>query len=560
MESSSENSVERELQQMQLEERQLHFNCMARFNELKTHLEFLHNTNSLPRRVYEIASQTFLKEETPFKKFFDSKEVNALDFTIKAGKSISKIIRDTNQKLIDKINFEQQYKCNNLVEEQNDNLVSSYFDSEEQNMQQLQPQGGSKKKMSIKWFRVLQGNNSFLLREDFISLNSIDEGAFERAFLQIFGKELSTVKRIFSHNMDNLEEQLTKEKLHDNDSKTALTKLMTPFQKFFYPDQTVFSSLVQALEASLVVTESSGTLFSNSMIIFSSLKNDNNNSDKESSNSERNDEDADIGPSYDSDTVYEEPHLSNDTFKNVFAYGKQCHEQPESIPDIYEIMSDNVLFSSLINNLKFDVEKCSKVNHEAQQANALLTNELERYKEKEKQFANDMAIESEYYKKIKILNDEISYLKSQAWEKDKTFAKENEKYNQYVQPLLKRKTELEKKNQEFLKRINDLDNKLQKAGQTNQTLQMLLPKEDNANMGKQGLGFESQNDDVNPSMLIKAKELAPCLYNISKMGKDELSDHKTSSKEELKCEAKKRLKVKQRKSTLSYHGFVYAET
>ncbi|GJV38015.1 hypothetical protein Tco_1410492 [Tanacetum coccineum] len=47
MESSSSNSKERELPQMQLEERQLYSNCMAR---------------------------------TPFKKFFDSKEVNASDF------------------------------------------------------------------------------------------------------------------------------------------------------------------------------------------------------------------------------------------------------------------------------------------------------------------------------------------------------------------------------------------------------------------------------------------------------------------------------------------------
>ncbi|GJU31456.1 hypothetical protein Tco_1175045 [Tanacetum coccineum] len=33
--------------------------------------------------------------------------------------------------------------------------------------------------------------------------------------------------------MDKLEEQLTKEKLHENDSKTTLTALMTSFQSFF---------------------------------------------------------------------------------------------------------------------------------------------------------------------------------------------------------------------------------------------------------------------------------------------------------------------------------------
>ncbi|GJX88647.1 hypothetical protein Tco_0340661 [Tanacetum coccineum] len=40
------------------------------------------------------------------------------------------------------------------------------------------------------------------------------------------------------------------------------------------------------------------------------------------------------------------------------------------------------------------------------------------------------------------------------------------------------------------------------------------------------------------------------------MGKDLLSDHKIISEEELKCEAKNCLKEKQRKSSLSYHGFV----
>nr|GFA92545.1 hypothetical protein [Tanacetum cinerariifolium] len=242
----------------------------------------------------------------------------------------------------------------------------------------------------------------------------------------------------------------------------------------------------------------------------------------------------------------EVPHSNNNTFKNMSAYGIQSHEQPESIPNTYEVNKNNsniisyipnidpdrdkeehddvdyeqqrAFFTSLINNLKCDVEKCNEVNREAQQANALLTNELE--------IAKDMTIESEYYKKIKLLNDEVSYLKSQACKKDKTFAKENEKYDEY----------------------------------TDQTLRMLRPKEDNVNMGKQGLGFKNQNDDVNLSLLNKAKELTPYLYNIEEMGKDELSNHKIISEEELKSEAEKRLKVKQSKSQLSYHGFLYAET
>ncbi|GKC78704.1 hypothetical protein Tco_1129478 [Tanacetum coccineum] len=168
-------------------------------------------------------------------------------------------------------------------------------------------------------------------------------------------------------------------------------------------------------------------------------------------------------------------------------------------------------FASLINNHKCDVEKCKKVNRETQQANALLTNELERYKEKEKHFAKDKAIESEYCKKIKLLNDEISNLKSQACQKDKTFARENEKFDE-----------------------------LRKAGQTDQTLRMLLPKEDHVQTGKQGLGFENKNDVENPGLLNKAKELVLSLYNIEEMGNDLISDHKIIFEEELKCEAEKR--------------------
>ncbi|GJX13162.1 hypothetical protein Tco_0204920 [Tanacetum coccineum] len=96
--------------------------------------------------------------------------------------------------------------------------------------------------------------------------------------------------------------------------------------------------------------------------------------------------------------------------------------------------------------------------------------------------------------------------------------------------------------------------------QTAQTFHMLLPKEDNVNTRKKGLGFEIQNNVENPFILNKANELTPSLYNIDEMGKDLLSDHKIISEEELKCEGEKRLKVKQRKSPLSFHVFVYGET
>ncbi|GJV10915.1 hypothetical protein Tco_1352456 [Tanacetum coccineum] len=129
----------------------------------------------------------------------------------------------------------------------------------------------------------------------------------------------------------------------------------------------------------------------------------------------------------------------------------------------------------------------------------------------------------------------------------KFFHKENEKYADYVQPLLNRKNELEKTNQDFLKQLNDLNNKLLKARQTAQTFHMLLLKEDNVNTGKQSLSFENQNDVDNPFILNKAKELTPSLYNIDKMRKDLLSDQKIISEEELKCDAEKTFESKKKK-------------
>ncbi|GKB49766.1 hypothetical protein Tco_0900519, partial [Tanacetum coccineum] len=84
--------------------------------------------------------------------------------------------------------------------------------------------------------------------------------------------------------------------------------------------------LVQAHESGQVLDESN------------SSGNENRSSDKESSSLKGNDANANIGPSYDSDTVSEVPH---DMFENVFAHGIQSHEQPESISNTYEVNENN---------------------------------------------------------------------------------------------------------------------------------------------------------------------------------------------------------------------------
>ncbi|GJV65867.1 hypothetical protein Tco_1281534 [Tanacetum coccineum] len=130
MELSSLNSEEMELQQMQLDEREIHQKCLALSKKLKIHLGFLHRSfNFINPRLFEIVFRIFFHEEhqtfrekmyhnltqlqwqlerdschghnsktclghdsktclvvlkTQFKEFIDSKEVNALDFQNKS--------------------------------------------------------------------------------------------------------------------------------------------------------------------------------------------------------------------------------------------------------------------------------------------------------------------------------------------------------------------------------------------------------------------------------------------------------------------------------------------
>ncbi|GJX20707.1 hypothetical protein Tco_0223384 [Tanacetum coccineum] len=513
-----------ELQQMQLDERELYKKCLALSKKLKIHLRFVQSSfHIINLRLFQIAFHIFFREEhqTFREKMYHN--LNQLHWQLKRDSCHghnsktclghdSKTLFGRTDKLID----ERVLKYKEL----------RIKEREVQAIKEIE-----------KWLKEseLQQQESLVTEGSTLEACLITEGATIEACLITKG--------------ETLEACLVNEGIAVNDNTGVTESSQTESENS--SSATPFSKLEDE-------NRSSDKDSSSLMNECSRPGNENRSFDHESTSS-GNDADADTGPSFDSDTVTEVPHSSNDTFENMFAHGIQSHKQPESISDTYEvnentnnIISDipnmdpdrnkeehddvdyehqRAFFASLINNLKCDVEKCNEVNCKAQQANDLLTNELERYKEKEKHFAIYMTIESEYCKKIKLLNDEILYLKSQACEKDKTFAKENGKFDE-----------------------------LRKAGQTDQTLRMLLPKEDNVNTRKQGLSFENQNDYVNLILLNKAKEFAPCLYNIDEMGKDELSDHKISSEEELKCKAEKLLKVQQRKSPLSYHGFIYVET
>ncbi|GJS58585.1 hypothetical protein Tco_0653369 [Tanacetum coccineum] len=151
--------------------------------------------------------------------------------------------------------------------------------------------------------------------------------------------------------------------------------------------------------------------------------NENRSYDHESTSS-RIDADADIGSSNNSNTLLE---VYNDLFKNMFAYGIQSHEQPESISDTYEVNENNSNIISNIPNMDPDRNKEEHDYVDYEQHRAL--------------FAS--------------LINNLKYDVEKSCEKDKTFAKENGKFDE-----------------------------LRKAGQTDQTLRMLLPKEENVNTGK----------------------------------------------------------------------------
>ncbi|PWA39632.1 reverse transcriptase zinc-binding domain-containing protein [Artemisia annua] len=161
--------------------------------------------------------------------------------------------------------------------------------------------------------------------------------------------------------------------------------------------------------------------------------------------------------------------------------------------------------------------------------------------------------------KVAALLKEISDLK-----------RENSKLQKITSNFEIVKTKFENENQQFFKRANDLEAKLRKTGQTVQTFQMMLPKDEDVNQGKFELGLENTDHLENnlehdlknekPCFLNKVQKLTPSLYDAEKLGKGVSTDVLFNSEDEEKSEEEKRLKIKQRKTPFSYHGFVYGCT
>ncbi|GJX75431.1 hypothetical protein Tco_0314026 [Tanacetum coccineum] len=319
---------------MLLEERQLQSNCMTWFKEIKIHLETLLGRHMRP---YENAFQIFFQEEYE-------------TFRVKMYHNLNQL-----QWQLEKENL---YSCDPKT--YLDVLITQFkefFDS---------------KRRNILWYL-------------YVLDKLIDERVLKYGELQMKEREVNAIKEI--------EKRLKERKIQQQEC--LVIQGITLEANLSTDGTTLDASLVTegaTLEYSLVTKG-----------ISLDASNENRSFDNESSSS-GNDADDDIGPSYDSDTVTEVHHSNNDTFENVFAGGIQNHEQPESIPDTYVVNENNsdiisdipnmdqvrdkeehddvddeqqrAFFASLINNLKCAIEKCMKVNHEAQQANALLTKSL----------------------------------------------------------------------------------------------------------------------------------------------------------------------------------------
>ncbi|GJU46240.1 hypothetical protein Tco_1203506 [Tanacetum coccineum] len=315
MKSSSSNLKERELQQMQVKERQLHSQCMAWFKELKIHLETLHNNRFSvveTKDPYEIAFRILFREE--FMELFHSKEVNASDFQNKCWQK----------------DFKDYTRCE----------LKTYRQIEVQAIQEIENQ--------IKE-REIQQKESL-----------VTEGTTLEANLSTDGTPLDT---------SSVTEGTTLEACLVTEGATLEACLVTE-------GATLEACLVTkgiALDDNLVAKESTDDSVTSSEQLDERRSsrnecnrsgNENRSSDNESISS-RNDADADIGPSYDSDTMSEVHH---DIFENMFVHGIQNNEQPESILDTYVVNENNRSIISDIPNMDPDRDKEEQdyIDHEQQ--------------------------------------------------------------------------------------------------------------------------------------------------------------------------------------------------
>ncbi|GJZ68728.1 hypothetical protein Tco_0632278 [Tanacetum coccineum] len=98
--------------------------------------------------------------------------------------------------------------------------LSSYSNSDEQDMQQMLKQAKILKGSCLNGLSALKSNFTWKLEQ------GITKSEFERAFSHIFGEDVDTFTRTFSQNIDTLEQQLTKETILESNYQNAFRVLI----------------------------------------------------------------------------------------------------------------------------------------------------------------------------------------------------------------------------------------------------------------------------------------------------------------------------------------------
>nr|GEW79088.1 integrase, catalytic region, zinc finger, CCHC-type, peptidase aspartic, catalytic [Tanacetum cinerariifolium] len=149
------------------------------------------------------------------------------------------------------------------------------------------------------------------------------------------------------------------------------------------------------------------------------------------------------------------------------------------------------------------------------------------YFDNDKQHRMQIASQEVLYDKMSVqlveLDKQVRDLKNTILEKDFKISKLEE-------CVRNKDLEIEK----CLERLNVCENKIHKMGQTNQTVQMIMPSKDILYNGRKGIGFE------NPRYFEKAKDLRPSLYDEKVIGLGYTTMFLTHSDEALEIEKFKR--------------------
>ncbi|GKC10838.1 hypothetical protein Tco_1007620 [Tanacetum coccineum] len=229
----------------------------------------------------------------------------------------------------------------------------------------------------------------------------------------------------------------------------------------------------------------------------------------------------------------EQTHLVNypeneiTSYSNIIPYSQYLLEtQNAAVQDTNSSAQQDAMILSVFVQLSHQVTNCNKVNKENLIANETLSAELERYKEREKnaQFAD---LEKEIHSLKETLSEQL---------------KEKESLTNTFNVLKNKSKETEAKNIDneiaLEKKVKELDNIVQKMGQSAQTVHMLTkPRVFYDNNLKQALGFQ------NPFYLKKAWQIRLMLYDGSVIAKETNVISNADSEETLMHEEESRSKM-----------------